>query len=81
MFPTKGRRWPSGDVVVTGAERFTSLWQEMGATHVVVIASSPEEGAAACARGATMWVLRPCNSDALVQAVKSILGTERGNAP
>jgi hypothetical protein len=53
----------------------------MGATHVVVIASSPEEGAAACARGATMWVLRPCNSDALVQAVKSILGTERGNAP
>jgi hypothetical protein len=45
----------------------------MGATHVLVLANTPEEGAAACARGASMWVLRPCSPEALVTAVKSIL--------
>jgi DNA-binding response OmpR family regulator len=69
-------RWPAGDVVITDVERFTSWWKEMGATHVVVIASTPEEGAAACEQGATMWVLRPCNPEQLVAAVKSILDTE-----
>ena len=66
-------RWPTGDVVITGAERFTTWWQEMGATHVLVLANTPEDGAAACARGATMWVLRPCNTQQLVAAVRSIL--------
>jgi DNA-binding response OmpR family regulator len=66
-------RWPAGDLVITPADRFTMWWKEMGATHVLVLASSPEEGEAACARGATMWVLRPCNPDELVAAVKSIL--------
>ena len=66
-------RWPTGDLVITGAERFTRWWQEMGATHVLVLANTPEEGAAACARGATMWVLRPCTPERLVAAVKSIL--------
>jgi hypothetical protein len=46
---------------------------EMGASHVLVLANTPEEGAAACARGATMWVLRPCSAEDLVAAVKSIL--------
>jgi DNA-binding response OmpR family regulator len=67
-------RWPSGDVVITAAERFTMWWKEMGATHVLVLANTPEEGAAACAQGATMWVLKPCNPQHLVAAVKSILG-------
>jgi DNA-binding response OmpR family regulator len=66
-------RWPAGDVVITGAERFTHWWKQMGATHVVVIASTPEEGAAACAQGATMWILRPCDTTQLVAAVKAIL--------
>jgi DNA-binding response OmpR family regulator len=66
-------RWPAGDVVITAAERFTTWWQEMGAAHVLVLANTPEDGAAACARGATMWVLRPCNTQQLVAAVRSIL--------
>ena len=66
-------RWPAGDVVITAADRFTMWWKEMGATHVLVLANTPEEGAAACARGATMWVLRPCNPAHLVAAVRSIL--------
>jgi len=69
-------RWPTGDVVITEADRFTMWWKEMGATHVLVLANTPEEGAAACARGATMWVLRPCDPSQLVAAVKSILGQE-----
>jgi DNA-binding response OmpR family regulator len=68
-------RWPTGDVVITAADRFTMWWKEMGATHVLVLAATPEEGAAACARGATMWVLKPCNTEQLVAAVRSILGT------
>ena len=66
-------RWPAGDVVITAAERFTTWWKEMGATHVLVLASTPEDGAAACERGATMWVLRPCDTQQLVAAVRSIL--------
>lgn len=68
-------RWPAGDMVITEADRFTMWWKEMGATHVLVLANTPEEGAAACARGATMWVLRPCDPGHLVAAVKSILGS------
>jgi DNA-binding response OmpR family regulator len=66
-------RWPAGDVVITAAERFTTWWKEMGATHVLVLANTPEDGAAACARGATMWVLRPCTTEQLVAAVRSII--------
>lgn len=69
-------RWPSGDLVITEAERFTAWWKEMGATHVLVLANTPEEGAAACAQGATMWVLRPCSPEQLVAAVRSILDPE-----
>ena len=70
-------RWPNGDLVITEAERFTAWWKEMGATHVLVLANTPEEGVDACARGATMWVLRPCSPDDLVAAVQSILGDPR----
>jgi CheY-like chemotaxis protein len=68
-------RWPTGDVVITAADRFTMWWKEMGATHVLVLATTPEEGAAACARGATMWVLKPCDTEQLVSAVRAILGS------
>jgi DNA-binding response OmpR family regulator len=67
-------RWPSGDVVITAADRFTLWWKEMGASHVLVLANTPEEGAAACAQGATMWVLKSCNPQQLVAAVKAVLG-------
>ncbi len=67
-------RWPAG-VVITAADRFTMWWKEMGATHVLVLAATPEEGAAACARGATMWVLKPCDAEQLVSAVRAILGS------
>ena len=66
-------RWPAGDVVITAAERFTMWWKEMGASHVLVLANTPEEGAADCAQGATMWVLKPCDPHHLVEAVKEIL--------
>jgi DNA-binding response OmpR family regulator len=66
-------RWPAGDVVITSAERYTTWWREMGATHVLVLANTAEEGALACARGATMWVLKPCAPDRLVAAVKAML--------
>ena|SRR5688572_10149852 len=66
-------RWPAGDVVITAADRFTSWWRQMGAAHVLVLANTPEEGEAACARGATMWVLKPCSPERLVAAVKSML--------
>ena len=65
-------RWPAGDIVITPAERFTSWWQKMGATHVIVLARTPEEGVAACARGASRWVLRPCTPAQLVEAVRSL---------
>jgi DNA-binding response OmpR family regulator len=67
-------RWPAGDVVITGADRFTMFWKEMGATHVLVLANTPEEGEAALARGATMWVLKPCSPGELVAAVRTVLG-------
>jgi DNA-binding response OmpR family regulator len=70
-------RWPSGDLVITAVERFTMWWKEMGATHVLVLANTPEEGAEACARGAAMWVLKPCSTSELVSAVRSILGESR----
>lgn len=66
-------RWPAGDVVITAADRYTTWWREMGATHVLVLANSPEEGALACARGATMWVLKPCSPERLVAAVRAML--------
>lgn len=71
-------RWPAGDLVITPAERFTMWWKEVGATHVLVLAKTPEEGAAALARGASMWVLRPCSPDELVAAVKAILNNSSG---
>jgi hypothetical protein len=67
-------RWPAGDIVITEARRFTAWWKSVGATHVVVMANTPEEGAAACALGATVWVQRKANPDRLVAIIRACLG-------
>jgi hypothetical protein len=68
-------RWPKGDIVITEAERFTEWWKSVGATHVVVLADTPEEGAAACAQGATIWVQRRAHPDRLVAILRTFLGS------
>ncbi len=59
-------RWPAGDVVVTESRRFTTLWKETGAAHVVVLAETDEDGMEACVRGACAWVPRDAHADALI---------------
>ena len=51
-------RWPSGEIVVTEGSRFTPWWKHVGASHVIVLASTPAEGQDACRRGASAWVPR-----------------------
>ena len=72
-------RWPTGDIVITEAERFTPWWKTIGATHVVVLAASAEEGNAACARGANAWVPRDASPDRLIALVQSLLRTDRSS--
>ena len=67
-------RWPKGDIVITEAQRYTPWWTSVGATHVVVLADTPEEGAAACAQGATVWVQRRANPDRLVSILRAFIG-------
>ena len=59
-------RWPAGEVVVTESRRFTPLWKETGAAHVVVLAETDEEGMDACVRGACAWIPRDAHADALI---------------
>jgi len=65
-------RWPAGKVVVTDGERFTPWWTQVGATHVIVLADTAEQGIDACLRGATAWVPRGCAPAALVVKVHSL---------
>ena len=51
-------RWPAGQVVITSAEQYTPLWNEVGASHVIVLTETDEEGEALRARGASAWVSR-----------------------
>jgi hypothetical protein len=69
-------RWPAGDIVVTEAQRYTPWWKTVGATHVVVIADTPEEGLSACARGATAWIERQAHPEYLVAMVRTFLRTD-----
>jgi hypothetical protein len=62
-------RWPSGQTVVTDAERFTSWWKQVGAEHVIVLADTEHEGMTACSSGATAWLPRTCEPRRLVEAV------------
>jgi hypothetical protein len=66
-------RWPKGDIVITEARRYTAWWKKVGASHVIVLANTPEEGAAACAQGATVWVPRKANPDRLVAVLRGFL--------
>jgi len=65
-------RWPD-DLVITDARCFTQWWKTVGARFIVVLASTPEEGAEACARGATLWLPRECSPEWLVSVVRSVL--------
>lgn len=65
-------RWPAGDVVVTDSERFTPWWMQVGATHVVVLADTAEEGVDACERGASAWVPRSCSPDLLIGTLRQL---------
>ena len=62
-------RWPVGDVVVTESRRFTPLWKETGASHVVVLADTDEDGIEACVRGACAWIPRQAQSEALIDVL------------
>src|SRR5215208_5872039 len=66
-------RWPA-DLVITAARCFTQWWKHVGARYILVLADTPEEGAEACARGATLWLPRECHPDWLVSVVQSVLG-------
>jgi hypothetical protein len=70
-------RWPAGEIVVTESRQFTEWWNRVGATRVIVLADTPEEGMDACARGASMWLARTCCPSALVSAIRT-LSSEAG---
>ena len=70
-------RWPAGDVVVTDSRRFTPLWKEIGAAHVVVLADTDEEGMEACVRGACAWIPRRCTPDLLIEILHDLGVIER----
>lgn len=65
-------RWPSGDVVVTTAERYTTWWRDMGASHVIVLAETEAQGEDAVAKGATAWLPKPCCPDALIETLRTL---------
>lgn len=62
-------RWPSGQTVVTDADRFTAWWKEVGAEHVVVLADDEREGVEACSSGASAWLPRSCEPERLVETI------------
>jgi CheY-like chemotaxis protein len=68
-------RWPEGDVVVTDIDRFTRWWIDIGATHVIVLADTAEQGLDACQRGASAWVPRTCSPATLVGTLRQVCGT------
>jgi hypothetical protein len=73
-------RWPAGDIVVTDSRRFTTLWKETGAAHVVVLADNPQDGMDACGRGACAWIPRRCTPDTLIDVLYD-LGVMEPEAP
>ena len=65
-------RWPRGAIVVTDYARFSRLWAEVGAAHVVVLAESAADGDAACRAGASAWLPVDCSLEALSLAVTGL---------
>ena len=70
-------RWPSGACVITDAARVTPWWSAVGATGVIALANTPEQGAAACQRGATRWLPRDCTIPMLVAALNAMCTSEQ----
>ena len=65
-------RWPAGDVVVTESRRFTPLWKDTGAVHVIVLADTTDDGTDACRRGACAWVPRHAPPHALIDTLQDL---------
>lgn len=70
-------QWPSGACVITDLDRVTPWWSAVGAIGVIALANTPEQGAAACQRGATRWVLRDCTIPTLVAVLNALSASEQ----
>ena len=70
-------RWPSGTCVITDLARVTPWWSAVGAIGVIALANTPEQGAAACQRGATRWLPRDCTIPTLVAAFNTLCTSEQ----
>jgi DNA-binding response OmpR family regulator len=66
-------QWPSDTFVITDIDHFTPWWQEVGATSVIVLANTREQGIAACQRGAAKWLRHNCTVRQLLAAIDSVL--------
>ena len=64
-------QWPSNTCVITDIDHFTLWWREVGATSVIVLADTQEQGIAACQRGATSWLPRNCTARQLLAAINT----------
>ena len=69
--------WPSDTLVITDIDHFTLWWREVGATSVIVLADTQEQGVAACQRGATSWLPRNCGAQQLLAAINATLLCDR----
>jgi len=70
-------QWPSDTFVITDIDHFTPWWQEVGATSVIVLANTREQGIAACQRGAAKWLRHDCTVRQLLAAIDSVLVCEK----
>lgn len=70
-------RWPTGACVITDVDNVTPWWSAVGATGVIALANTPEQGAAACRRGATRWLPRDCTIPTLVAVVNALCTSEQ----
>jgi DNA-binding response OmpR family regulator len=70
-------QWPSDTFVITDIDHFTPWWREVGATNVIVLADTREQGLAACQRGATKWLRHNCTVPELLAAIDSVLIREK----
>ena len=65
-------RWPRGAIVITEYARFSPLWAQVGAAHVLVLAETANDGEAARRRGASAWLPSDCSPEALTLAVSAL---------
>jgi hypothetical protein len=73
-------RWPIGEIVVAESSFFTPLWNDVGATHVVVLADSPALGRHAVATGASAWVPRHCEPGDLLALIRTLTDVRGASA-